>query len=218
MVDPTFLQIFLLINVFLMGAVAAIAARHAYAHFRPARHEPEKTAAKAHSRPAPLPPAVKERLLHQAEDHYQSVLEHAAMELERDLKVTSAGLTKQLQSLGSDIVAQEMKRYRDSLELLRAQAEHAIGGAQADVAAHQAELDALAARRRSELETKLQEEIVAEKDRLLAQIDTKLADAVTSFLMETLQHNVDLGAQSGYLIAMLEEHKAELAAGVKHEA
>jgi hypothetical protein len=48
-------------------------------------------------------------------------------------------------------------------------------------------------------------------------MDTKLADAVTSFLMETLQHNVDLGAQSAYLTAMLDEHKDELVKGVKHE-
>jgi hypothetical protein len=32
---------------------------------------------------------------------------------------------------------------------------------------------------------------------------------VASFLNETLQHNVDLGGQTEYLLSMLEEHKAD---------
>ena len=62
------------------------------------------------------------------------------------------------------------------------------------------------------------EEITNEKEKLIQQIDTRLADAVTSFLIETLGHNVDLGAQNKYLIEMLEEHKPELIKGVKDEA
>jgi hypothetical protein len=45
-----------------------------------------------------------------------------------------------------------------------------------------------------------------------------LADAVASFLIETMQHNVDLGAQSTYLTTMLEEHKTELTKGIIDEA
>ena len=60
--------------------------------------------------------------------------------------------------------------------------------------------------------------MLAEKQRLLQQIDTKLADAVASFLMETLQHNVDLGAQSAYLTAMLEEHKTDFAKELSDES
>jgi len=41
---------------------------------------------------------------------------------------------------------------------------------------------------------------------------------VASFLTETLQHNVDLGAQSAYLTAMLEEHKADFAKEVADES
>jgi hypothetical protein len=37
-----------------------------------------------------------------------------------------------------------------------------------------------------------------------------LGDAVASFLIDTLQHEVDLGAQTNYLIKTLDEHKDEL--------
>jgi len=50
---------------------------------------------------------------------------------------------------------------------------------------------------------------------MVAQIDTKLTDAVTSFLNETLQHNVDLGSQTDYIIGMLEEHKDTIAKEIR---
>ena len=47
-------------------------------------------------------------------------------------------------------------------------------------------------------------------EQIIGQLDTKIADGIASFLVETLQHNVDLGAQTAYLTAQLEEHKADL--------
>ncbi|MBP7760180.1 hypothetical protein KA093_00080 [Candidatus Saccharibacteria bacterium] len=62
----------------------------------------------------------------------------------------------------------------------------------------------------TQLEANLTKEMETKKQFLAAQIDTKLADAIGSFLTETLGKNVDLGAQSAYLTAMLDEHKDEL--------
>ena len=121
-----------------------------------------------------------------------------------------------------------MKRYHESLDELRRQTEATIGSAQAEIIAHQAdltaklsdrqaELEAALGIRRVELEAKMTDELATEKQLLAQQVDTKLGDAVASFLAETLQHNVDLGAQSAYLTAMLDEHKAELIKGVRDE-
>ena len=64
---------------------------------------------------------------------------------------------------------------------------------------------------------KMQAELEAQKAQLIAQIDTKLADSVVAFLVETLQHDVDLGAQTQYLTKMLDEHKADFSGKVKDE-
>lgn len=213
--SPTFLQIFLLLNVFLIGALTAVAIRHAYAHFRPPHHEEEKP-----HKPAPnthLPPAVREQLLHAAKANFQVVLEKSANQLQRDLDSTAAQLNKQLEKLGSKIIDDETERYRTTLQLLRDQAEATINGAQADVTQHQTDIQAQLAEHQAKLEAELNAKMTAEHDRLVQQLDTKLADAVSSFLVETLQHNVDLGAQSTYLTAMLEEHKDELTKGIKNE-
>lgn len=214
--SPTFLQIFLLLNVFLIGALTAVAVRHAYAHFRPAHHDDEKP-----HKPAPnthLPPAVREQLLHAAKANFQVVLERSANQLQRDLDTTAGQLNKQLEKLGTKIIADETERYHATLELLRKQAETTINGAQSEVSQHQSDLQAKLAEHQAKVEAELTAKMTAEHERLMQQIDTKLADAVSSFLVETLQHNVDLGAQSTYLTAMLEEHKDELTKGVKDEA
>lgn len=198
MKSSTFLQIFLLVDVFLIGVAASAAIRHALAHFRPHEHEPEKHPVPAQN--GHLPPAVREQLLAKAQTNFQNVLDRSAAELAHDLEGTGTRLNKLLEQLGTEVASKEMERYRTELEDIRKQTEAATQGAQAELAQHQVELKA-----------KLAEEIETEKRQLLAQIDAKLADAVVSFLTETLQHDIDLGAQAAYLTRMLEEHKAELA-------
>lgn len=209
----SFLQIILLVTFFLIGAVSVTAARHAYAHFKP-REDDDKPRKNA-QQPVRLPTEVKERLLEASEAKFQTIINHSSAELEYDLKTTAAKLNSRLDKLGSEIVGEEMKRYRMDLEQLRKQTEANIEGAQKDITAHQADLKARIDARRAELEARMNEEITAEKQVLAQLANTKLADAVASFLVETLGHNVDLGTQTAYLTAMLEEHKDEIVKGIE---
>lgn len=199
-----FMQSFLLLNAFVMGVLLTLAFRHAMAHFRPHR---DAEATRPHPKAPALPPAVKEKLLAAVENKFQHELEHSIEELQHDLQKTTTQLTGQLEKLGNDIVSDEMKRYKATLDQLREQTETTLASAQLKIASHQGDLDAKLAEQRAALEAKLTEEMAVEKERLIAQLDTRLADAVASFLTETLQHNVDLGAQTDYLTAMLNEHK-----------
>jgi regulatory protein YycI of two-component signal transduction system YycFG len=209
MTDSLFFQIFIILNVFIMGILVAIAARHAYAHFHPtSTAEPEKPhPARPTYQAVHLSPEVKQRLLQSAQANFQTVLNRTATELQRDLKSTATQLNIQMKKIGNDVVNNETKRYQVMLEDLRLQAETAIRNSQSEIGGHEAELKA-----------KLDEKMAAEEQRLLQQIDTKLGDAVASFLLETLQHNVDLGAQSAYLTATLDQHKADFTREVSHEA
>ncbi len=62
----------------------------------------------------------------------------------------------------------------------------------------------------SQFESSVHAEMETKKAFLAKQIDTRLADAIGSFLTETLGKNIDLGAQTAYLTDMLEQHKDEL--------
>ena len=203
MTDNIFLLVFLIINVFILGMLAVVATKHAKAHFRPDRHEQET------QQPAifDLPADVKEHLAHDSQAQFKSVVTHSSAELARQLQDSSAQINALIKDFATDIVEQEMKRYREELDRLRERADAEMGGLRAEMAKHETELKA-----------KMAAEVEAEKQRLIKQIDSKLADAVASFLTETLQHNVDLGNQTEYLVSMLEEHKAEFIKEVGDEA
>ena len=210
------LQFILTLNAFLIGAATVVAVRHAYAHFRPHSHDAEK----AHHQPegVKLPPAVKEELLKKAEANFQKILDSSAAQLQLDLSKTTAQLNKQLDTLGTEIVGDEMKRYRASLDELQKNTVVSIQGTQDALNQHQEDLKTATAEHQKEMLAKMNEEIAAEKERLLAQIDNKLADAAASFLIETMQHDVDLGAQVPYLTKMIEEHKDDFKKEVADES
>lgn len=198
----TLLQIFLIINAFFVGIIATIAVQHAIAHFRP-RKETAKAAA---DQSVHLTPAMREQLLADTQKKYQTMIDHSAEELEKGLSATTSLLTTQLNKVGAKIVNDELDQYKNALRDMHVQADEAINGGRKEIETY-----------KTEVKAKLVAEMEAEKQRLIAQIDTKLSDAVVSFLMETLQHDVDLGAQSAYLTKMLEEHKDDFKRGVTNE-
>lgn len=202
--NPTLLQVVLLINVFLIGALTTLAIQYAQAHFKQKSQSFQRSSTPKQS--AHLPPLVRKRMFETSQAKFQTVLDRSAAQLEHDLTTTEAELNKRLEKLGSTVLADEMEQYRAELDQLREQAKQTIVGVQAEITEHQTTLKA-----------KLAEDITAEKQRLIRQMDMKLADAVASFLVETLPHNVDLGAQSAYLMKMLDDHKAELIRGVADE-
>lgn len=211
----------LVLTVLLIGVAATIAVQHAVAHYRPHPHEEPQPKPKE----TPLPPEVKQKLLLVSQDKFQAVLDKTTTDLQHDLEITAAQMNHMLQKMATEVVGAEMKRYQSELSQLRTQSEGAIEGAKSEIDKHQDELKAELAKQQAELRAKFDEELAAERDKAMQELaadkermaklmDARLADAVASFLMETLPHNVDLGAQSAYLTAMLEEHKTELVRGV----
>lgn len=194
------------INVFLAGVALTLAIWYAYAHFGEKKHH-DKAADPDVPR---LPKATRERLLLEAEERFHKILEHASGELQEDLKATSDAISGNLKRLGTETAAVEMSRYKAGLEEIRLETESTIKSAAADVNKHQEEIQASLTQHRQELQDALTRDMAAEKERLTTELDGKLADAIIAFLLETLGHEVDLGAQTSYMTKMLEEHKAEI--------
>lgn len=201
-----FLQFFLIFNALIIGVIATLAVQHAIAH-----KNQKKEAKKPEPDGAPkLPASTRQALLEAAEARFLKEIEQSAKQLQTDLQKTVSELSAHTSKIGGEIISVEMKRYRDSLESLRTQTDTVITTATAGVTKHQSDITQQLDEKRAELEASMHEDIAKEKQLLLEQMNTKLSDAITSFLVETLQHDIDLGAQSDYLIATLEEHKQEL--------
>jgi hypothetical protein len=196
MTSNGFLLGLLFVQVFLMGVLAALSYRYARAHFKPEKPEPQVPAFQPNYQT--MPPEVKEHLMQLSQEQFQSVVKQSALHLQQQLGNSSIQINSLVQKFATDIVENEMQRYRQELDKLRMQADDHMSAVRQEMEKH-----------KGELKSKMEQEIAAEKQRLVQQIDAKLADAVGSFLLETLRHNVDLGNQKDYLVAMLEEHKTE---------
>ena len=131
------LQLFLTINVFILGAAIALAVEHLWLHFHPHgfNAEPQDPSGSIH-----LPMAVKERLLRVAETDYQNVLDRSVTGFKHDLRETTVKINDKLAQLSGDILGEEMDRYKKTLDTLRQQAEKTRGQVQTDVERQRAEL------------------------------------------------------------------------------
>jgi hypothetical protein len=194
------LQIFLLIQVFILGGLVAVAAMHYLTHLKPGKKESTAEQENAHQliKPIDLPPESKDKLIRDSQAQFEVAVERSAAQLQKSLVATNDQINDLVMRLATDVVSDELERYKADIAALHKQTQADMSGISAEVSKHQEELKA-----------QIKQELEAEKQKLVAQIDTKLADAVGSFLLEALGHNVDLGSQSAYLLQMLEEHKAD---------
>ena len=207
MSGDSLLQIFVLVQVFLIGFLATIVFRHGYFHIRPRRDQQPKTAPPPTDQSDTLPVELKAKMVRSSQEHFQQALEQSFEQLRKDLEVTSQHINNLVMRVATEIVSGELEKYRTEFGELHKQAAADMGSIKDQLTKH-----------RTELESKLEQEVQAEKQKLIKQMDDKLGDAVASFLLETLQHNVDLGNQNQYLISMLEEHKADLIKEVSDES
>jgi hypothetical protein len=206
MAGNTSLQIFLLIQVFILGALVAVAAMHYLTNLKPGKKEQTTEPAQQLIKPIDLPQESKEKLIRDSQAQFEVAVERSAAQLQKSLVATNDQINDLVMRLATDVVSNELEHYKADIAALHEQTKADMSGISAEVSKHQEELKA-----------QIKQELEAEKQRLISQIDTKLADAMGSFLLEALGHNVDLGSQSTYLLQMLEEHKADFMKEVGNE-
>lgn len=194
-----FLQIFLFFDAFILGVAATLALRHGLAHFKPEKHDAEKSmTANGH-----LSPEVKKQLQERATTNFENIIDKYSTQLQKDLRASEDNLHAGMEKLSAALVKLETDRFQAELTKLRQEAETADKTTETALGEEKAKLEA-----------DLKAAIEAEKQKRIALLDTKIADAVTSFLLEALGHEADLGAQEKYLLSQLETHKAEIIKGV----
>lgn len=153
-------------------------------------------------------------------------------ELEQELVSRQAQLQAELNERQAELEARLAKHHAElrtgfnerqekiEAELTRHQTEleSSLKQREVSLAKVQTELDASLLQRKQELEAVLNDEMTKKRAFLASQLETKLNDAISSFLLQALPHNIDLGAQVPYITALLDEHKKELVEGVSgHE-
>ena len=130
---------------------------------------------------------------------YEVKIVEATATFGEDLKATSGRLSEQVSRLTTNVIEEELEAYHKTLEGVRQTATEAMEKIRQAVE-----------QQRVELRQSMEADFAAEKERLAAKFDTKLADIVASYISESLGGGVDLGSQLQYVVNSLDEHKAEL--------
>lgn len=197
-----FLQLFLYLDVFIIGAVFSVAIRHAREHYKTKQEVMPKKTAKTDG----VPPKLREKLIEEAGEKYLHILNSEAEKLDSELSITGEKINSTVKKLAADIITKELEGFQAMFQKYQQQAAQDLDATKSQTEQY-----------RQELKVKVEAEIETEKQRMVAMIDSNLSDAVMSFLVEALGHKVDLGSQSQYLIEMLESHKEELKKAVNNE-
>lgn len=199
------MEVFLYIDFFIVGVIAVLVWQYALAHFRPDEHDLEKTSSQNQPE-IHLSAASRDRLVAEAEDKLRKILDQSAGKFQKDIEDSESQLIKHIESLSNAVFLKEVDHYKAAISKLEEQAASVTQNAEVNLAKNEAEL-----------KVKLETELKAEKQKLVDQINSKISDAVISFILNTLGHNIDLGAQTAYIMAVLEEHKQDFKEGISGE-
>lgn len=108
-------------------------------------------------------------------------------------------LSVRISDMANNSLVGEFEKYQVSLQALRDQSIQ-------EFSKLQKELDD----RRTQLTEHLGRVIQQEGEKRLGALDDRMNDVVSSYIIESLGNQVDLGAQSAYIFDMLHEHKDEI--------
>ncbi len=123
----------------------------------------------------------------------------AGARLRETLDNTVDQLSVHISDMANNSLSQEFEKYQISLQALRDQSIQ-------EFSKLQKELDD----RRTQLTEHLDRIIQAEGEKRLGTFDDRMNDVISSYLIESLGTQVDLGAQSAYIFEMLQKHKDEI--------
>ncbi|MGK2896153.1 MAG: hypothetical protein ACSLEY_00925 [Candidatus Saccharimonadales bacterium] len=135
----------------------------------------------------------------QAVDEFRGVTTLAARDLKNRLAIAVQSVDTQIQSAVNDVLTDEKRTYRESLSALR---EHSVE----EFSDMQKQMEQY----RTQLYQSFQNMVESDRQQQLQRFDERLNDVVSSYIVEALDNNIDLGTQMKYIISSLESRKEEI--------
>ena len=227
------MQIFLLVNALILGALLMAAFLFFRAH-RLSKKETER------EKLQPLMPhATWQKIVSDAEKEYNKTIRQATTELQKELRSNTTTLHKKATAISIKIINEEFSRYKNDLAKIHRESADMLQSTSKDIAKQSIDMrnnlitkQNIVELRLNEQQARLEKQLLDQQQNSVArqaaldleidkiaatkqqqrlqQIDTRLNDAVTSFLIENLGADVDLGAQLPHLLNTLEQNKEDI--------
>lgn len=119
--------------------------------------------------------------------------------LRSSLATTIKGLTEKTEEMATMTLSQEFEKYQASFGALREETIKEFNN-----------LEKQLEQRRAELTVELEKLVAKDREERVDAFNARIADVVSSYLVEALDKGVDLGAQSKYIVHTLEAHKEDI--------
>lgn len=134
-----------------------------------------------------------------ADAELEQAVSTAAQQLEASVNRGVQQLSAHVNEAAATSISQEFEKYQANLRALNNQTVQEFANIQHD-------LD----EQRTQLQQQLITEINQERERRLAHFNDRINDVVASYLAEALGNRVDLGSQTAYILASLDQHKDDI--------
>lgn len=144
-------------------------------------------------------PADYNGLESQAVDEFKGITTLAARDLKERLALAVQSVDSQIQSAVNDVLSDEKRTYRESLSALREHSVEEFGDMQKQMEEY-----------RTQLYQSFQNMVESDRQVQLQHFNDRMDDIISSYIVEALDNNIDLGSQMKYIIASLESRKDEI--------
>lgn len=149
----------------------------------------------------------REELRNRGRLHFEKIIGENAMFLQQDLRLTTSQLNEYMKTEITNKLKEEFQKYEESIMDAK---QLAIDSIQKTNAA----ID----EQRQIMGQQLREEVVAEKQRVLEQFGSNMADIVNHYVLAAIGDQIDLNDQLEYILGQLEDNKRAIIEDMKSGA
>lgn len=204
----------------IIGLIAVTTAVILWALWRPYT----KSQAKKRVAEAQMPPVTRSVLLEHAQEdvdhifndefreelrnrgrlHFEKVIGENAMFLQQDLRETTTQVNEYMRTEITRTLQEEFKKYQQSISDAKQLALDSIEKTVATID-----------QQRNFLETQLQAQAEAQKQRIIERFEAEMASVVNHYILRAIGNQIDLSDQLEYILAELETNKKAIIEDVK---
>lgn len=134
-----------------------------------------------------------------AEEQMQKAVEASKGRLQDSINKSIDTVASRISQVADTTVNQEFEKYKVTMEALQTQSVQEFTKLQTELQS-----------KHDELMQNFETQVAAEMEKRMDKFNEHLNDVVSSYIAESLGNNVDLGAQSMYIIQTLEQHKEDI--------
>jgi len=134
-----------------------------------------------------------------AEEQMQKAVEASKGRLQDSINKSIDTVASRIGQVADTTVNQEFEKYKVTMEALQTQSVQEFTKLQQELQT-----------KHDELMQNFEAQVATEMEKRMDKFNEHLNDVVSSYIAESLGNNVDLGAQSMYIIQTLEQHKEDI--------